>query len=64
MPKAPAPARATPSPPTALTEDDLPEWRKLGMSEEVLQAVQAMGFQEPSAIQKLAMPEIFKVRGV
>lgn len=41
-------------------EVDLPEFRKLGLNEDVLQAIQAYGVKEPSTIQKLAIPAALK----
>lgn len=52
-----------PAEPVLVEGLELVEFRKLGLSEEVLQAVQQMGFDEPSSIQKLAVPEILRVRG-
>ena len=41
-------------------EVELADFRKLGLSEEIMEAVEAFGLKEPSTIQKLAMPQALK----
>jgi ATP-dependent helicase YprA (DUF1998 family) len=57
-----APKPQPTAPPTSPAEGvgDLPEFRKLGLVEEVLAAVRELGLAEPSKIQNLAIPQILK----
>lgn len=67
-PKPTSPKQATtaksPATPSSATPggDDSPlaAFQKLGLTGEVLEAVQSFGFTEPSGIQKLAVPQILK----
>jgi superfamily II DNA/RNA helicase len=59
-PNTPGPATQPPKSPPADPTIDLAEFRKLGLSEDVLDALKALNIKEPSAIQRLAIPAALK----
>lgn len=62
-PAAAAPASSTASAKPEVAVDpslELPEFRRLGLDEDVIRACHAYGLTEPSAIQKLAVPPALK----
>ena len=59
-PTTPGASKPAPIPAVDGDEDPAEAFRKLGLTGEVLEAVQSFGFNEPSGIQKLAIPQVLK----